>query len=451
MTFAPILELDIGRHKDFEPVRDEQQKESGWEGRRARDSRRGHAGMERPREQAHTPTGNFRGSEEHPPLDIDAALDVDPRSNAYDHNEYLHLNRYSDVRVGDTQVKPRVRTRYPPSSALISPRGPASRISGHEQSQSNRSDMRRMGSRSISSPIRSPTTGGISPFVNPASFEEAVTESTERRSKPGRSGEKQDMQTRQDWASAREMEARTDKSGRNLGIGRPPGFPAVEDPYRSRTHREEQAQSKGKGVDRAARFDPVWQKEEESREMVRETAQVRKLRDDLQRHFHIEEGVGEAGPVSKRTANGNVRFAVEQDVSNVRQESGTGLPPLIPTKPAQAQRLSRGAGVPDQASTPPAASQIDEAPPQPDFQPDIQPQAESTIVEPLAPPPPYLHEPPLVRTTSAPAIVEDTGTITPASAIDTNKLEDMEDEITCPMSVRHFSPASSSYFPGFQS
>lgn len=244
------------------------------------------------------------------------------------------------------------------------------------------------------------------------------------------------MQMRQDWANARAMETRTDKSGRNLGIGRPPRFPIVEDPYHSRAHREEQPQSKGKGIDRAARFDPVWQKEEELREMVRETAQVRKLRDDLQRHFRVDQRVGEAGPASKRTANGNVRFAVEQDVSNVRQEGGTGLPPPIPTKPAQdlhTRRLPGIAGVSDRAPTPPTASHINDAPPPPDFQP----QAESTIAEPLAPPPPYLHEPPLVRTTSAPAIVEDTGTITPASAIDTNKLEDMEDEITCPMSVRH--------------
>lgn len=109
-------------------------------------------------------------------------------------------------------------------------------------------------------------------------------------------------------------------------------------------------------------------------------------------------------------------------------ESKDNRPPLIPTKPKPGRDhrlLSHPVQTLPRAPTPTLPSTTSIAAPEIAPEPHVDPFVVEQVLAPIP------DTTPLVRTASAPAVVEETATA--ALPVDTARLEEMEDEITCPM------------------
>ena len=136
-------------------------------------------------------------------------------------------------------------------------------------------------------------------------------------------------------------------------------------------------------------------------------------------HVQVDRGRETLHRTDSDTSN---RVPMKRDESEPGYGAKAERPPPIPRKPGR--RLVDPAYAAPQSPTPPLPT-AEETPHQPTVASCRDPVAESAV------PANAPHEAPPVRTASAPAVVQATGSS--GAAVDRSKLDDMEDEITCPM------------------
>ena len=136
---------------------------------------------------------------------------------------------------------------------------------------------------------------------------------------------------------------------------------------------------------------------------------------------HVQEDPGRE-TFHRMDSDRDHRVPVKRDDSGPDYGAKVECPPPIPRKPGR--RLVDPAYAAPRSPTPPLPT-AEETPRQPTVVSCRDPVAESAVIANAA------HGAPPVRTASAPAVVQETGSS--GAAVDRSKLDDMEDEITCPM------------------
>jgi hypothetical protein len=410
VTFAPLIEDLVEGSYKYQPDTGTGQDNTG----RDRHRERGDRPRTKSRYELSSKRETFDTEEEALGLRVDARYSSPvPHSRSrsgpqpyasQEHGLHRMYDRAPELEETIPNPTPRPRLRYPPAPPSSTSSYYAPSVQGLPRTR-----------RSVSGPVFSPTS--------PTSPAFSATSSA--RSPAFRVG--RDREPMYAAGERRSHEYERIRDGREIGLSAMQERRLRSGSTRIEEEREEERRARYSSAEQErAGFDLRLGGERNELEyaLVRDNVEGRK--GDL-RKVSLERSLAVTNPSAPLETGGQATSRSAEDFETAI-ESKDDRPPPIPTKPKPGrdlrllshpvQTLPR-APTPTLPSTPPiSAAQLA---PEPHVDPFVVDQVLASVPDTT----------PLVRTASAPAVVEETATA--ALPVDTARLEEMEDEITCPM------------------
>jgi hypothetical protein len=410
VTFAPLVEDLVEGSYKYQPGTGTGQEKTGrdrhWErGDRPRTKSRRDPSLKRETFDLEEEALGLRADARHNSPDPQSRSRPGPQPYAsQEHGLHRIYDQAPELEETIPNPTPRPRLRYPPAPPSSTSSYYAPSVQGLPRTR-----------RSVSGPVFSPTS--------PTSPAFSATSSA--RSPAFRVG--RDREPMYAAGERRSHEYERIRDGREIGLSAMQERRLRSGSTRIEEEREEERRARYSSAEQErAGFDLRLGGERNELEyaLVRDNVEGRK--GDL-RKVSLERSLAVTNPSAPLETGGQATSRSAEDFETAI-ESKDDRPPPIPTKPKPGrdlrllshpvQTLPR-APTPTLPSTPPiSAAQLA---PEPHVDPFVVDQVLASVPDTT----------PLVRTASAPAVVEETATA--ALPVDTARLEEMEDEITCPM------------------
>jgi hypothetical protein len=410
VTFAPLVEDLVEGSYKYQPGTGTGQEKTG----RDRHRERGDRPRTKSRYEPSLKRETFDTEEEALGLRVDARYSSPvPHSRSrsgpqpyasQEHGLHRMYDRAPELEETIPNPTPRPRLRYPPAPPSSTSSYYAPSVQGLPRTR-----------RSVSGPVFSPTSPTSPAFSGTSSARSPAFRVGRDREPMYAAGER------------RSHEYERIRDGREIGLSAMQERRLRSGSTRIEEEREEERRARYSSAEQErAGFDLRLGGERNELEyaLVRDNVEGRK--GDL-RKVSLERSLAVTNPSAPLETGGQATSRSAEDFETA-SESKDDRPPPIPTKPKPGrdlrllshpvQTLPR-APTPTLPSTPPiSAAQLA---PEPHVDPFVVDQVLASVPDTT----------PLVRTASAPAVVEETATA--ALPVDTARLEEMEDEITCPM------------------
>jgi hypothetical protein len=410
VTFAPLVEDLVEGSYKYQPGTGTGQEKTGrdrhWErGDRPRTKSRRDPSLKRETFDLEEEALGLRADARHNSPDPQSRSRPGPQPYAsQEHGLHRIYDQAPELEETIPNPTPRPRLRYPPAPPSSTSSYYAPSVQGLPRTR-----------RSVSGPVFSPTSPTSPAFSGTSSARSPAFRVGRDREPMYAAGER------------RSHEYERIRDGREIGLSAMQERRLRSGSTRIEEEREEERRARYSSAEQErAGFDLRLGGERNELEyaLVRDNVEGRK--GDL-RKVSLERSLAVTNPSAPLETGGQATSRSAEDFETA-SESKDDRPPPIPTKPKPGrdlrllshpvQTLPR-APTPTLPSTPPiSAAQLA---PEPHVDPFVVDQVLASVPDTT----------PLVRTASAPAVVEETATA--ALPVDTARLEEMEDEITCPM------------------
>jgi hypothetical protein len=410
VTFAPLVEDLVEGSYKYQPGTGTGQEKTGrdrhWErGDRPRTKSRRDPSLKRETFDLEEEALGLRADARHNSPDPQSRSRPGPQPYAsQEHGLHRIYDQAPELEETIPNPTPRPRLRYPPAPPSSTSSYYAPSVQGLPRTR-----------RSVSGPVFSPTSPTSPAFSGTSSARSPAFRVGRDREPMYAAGER------------RSHEYERIRDGREIGLSAMQERRLRSGSTRIEEEREEERRARYSSAEQErAGFDLRLGGERNELEyaLVRDNVEGRK--GDL-RKVSLERSLAVTNPSAPLETGGQATSRSAEDFETAI-ESKDDRPPPIPTKPKPGrdlrllshpvQTLPR-APTPTLPSTPPiSAAQLA---PEPHVDPFVVDQVLASVPDTT----------PLVRTASAPAVVEETATA--ALPVDTARLEEMEDEITCPM------------------